>query len=143
MTTFATMLNRFETFSPTLAAGEAIEAKQEEVLDINREQLYEKGENKYGQPLTSYTPSYAKKKEKMRGKRIVDIYLTGKLQEEMKIEVKGDVYEISSPAPYAPYVLNKRPDLFGFTPDGKKVVWHIIRPDFVTKLAEATGCIKN
>lgn len=141
MTTFADMHIRFERFNITEATGEGMKAKQAEVLDVNREQLYEKGTDKNGQELKPYVPAYAKRKEKMRGKRIVDIYLTGELQQKMEIEVTGDTYNVFSPVPYTPYVLNKRPDLFGFTDDGKKVVWRTVQPDVVAKLASETGCV--
>lgn len=140
MTTFATMLKRFKSLDLPAITGEAMTDKADEVLDVNREQLYEKGTDKNGAELLPYTPAYARKKQQMRGKSIVDIYLTGKLQREMKIDVNGDTYEISSPTPYTPYVLNKRPDLFGFTDDGKKVVWSIVRPDVVERVKDVTGC---
>lgn len=112
------------------------------MLDVNREQMYEKGADKNNIPFKPYkSPAYAKKKLAMRGKSIVDLSLTGAMQKDMAITVNGDTYEITSSAEYTPYVLNKRPDAFGFTEDGKKSVWYIVRPAFVEKLAEHTGCV--
>jgi hypothetical protein len=139
MATFATMLSRFKSFDATQATGEAMKDNESEVLDVNREQLYEKGTDKFGSKLPDYkSKPYAKKKLGMRGKSIVDLYLTGDMQRDMEIEVKGDTYEVTSTAEYTPYVLNRRPNSFGFTQDGKQVVWHIVRPDFVKRLATHT-----
>lgn len=138
MTTFATMLNRFKSFDKTEAAGTTMLEQKEQVIGLNTEQLYEQGVGKDGKPLPPYKPAYAKEKLKQRGKSIVDIYKTGKLQAEMNLRVSNGEFEINSPVPYAQYVLGKRPTIFGLTAEGKKATWHIIHDPFVGKLKEVT-----
>lgn len=108
-----------------------MQQQQDKVLDVNREQLYEQGVGKDGQPLPPYSAGYAKIKQKQRGKSIVDIFRSGKLYKEMELIVTGDEYTITSKVSYSPYVQNARPTIYGFDTDGKKAVWHIIKPDFV------------
>lgn len=139
MTTFATMLNRFRAFDTTEAAGSSMLQEKEQIVALNTDQLYDKGVGNTGQALPPYTPAYAKKKLQQRGKSIVDIYKTGKLQSEMNISVSGDKYEISSPVPYAQHLLGKRPAIFGLTGDSKKDAWFIIHDPFVVRLKKETG----
>lgn len=139
MTTFNTMLTRFKSFQPTEAAGAAMLEEKEQIIGINTDQLYEQGVGKDGNALPPYTAAYAKKKLQQRGKSIVDIYKTGKLQSEMNLRVNGGEFEIASPVPYAQYVLGKRPTIFGLTPEGKKATWFIIHDGFVGELKKVTG----
>lgn len=126
---------RLQSFDIVQAAGNGLEQNQQKVLDINREQLYEKGIGNDGQPLPPYKSNpYARKKERMRGKSIVDIWLKGKLQEEMELKVSGDTYSIFSRVPYAQYVVGIRPTIFGLTDDGKIQAWSIVRNDVVQSL---------
>lgn len=139
MTTFATMLTRFQTFDKTEAAGQSMLEQKEQIIGLNTGQLYEQGIGKDGKPLPAYSVAYAAKKLQQRGKSIVDIYKSGKLQAEMNLRVSGGEYEINSPVPYAQYVLGKRPTIFGLTPEGKRSTWFIIHDPFVEKLKGATG----
>lgn len=141
MTTVKDMFNRFKSFDPTEAAGKCMTENKEKILDVNREQLYEHGEGKDGQPLPKYvSKQYAAKKVKMRGKSIVDGYLSGDMQKDMTLKVENGEYTIFSTVPYTQYFLNKRPTAFGLTEDGKAITWRIIQPGFVEKLKAQTGC---
>jgi hypothetical protein len=127
--TIAEMLRRIEAINLVEITGEAMDKNKDRLLDINRYQLYEKGVGKDNVSLPPYTPAYARKKAKIRGKSIVDIYVKGDLQKEMTLTVQGETYEISSKAEYTPYVVNKRPTIFGFTDEGKKEGWGVVLPD--------------
>lgn len=135
-TTVKDMLDRVRAFNKTKALGEAMTDNEQEVLDINREQLYDKGIGKDGNPLPPYTPQYAKRKPS-RG--VVDLYRTGKLHEAMKLQVEGEQYDISSEVSYSPYVLQRRPTSYGLTTEGKRSAWYVVRSGFINKLKEVTG----
>jgi len=137
MATIAEMLRRIDRFDPIQATGEAMKDNEEKILDVNREQLYEQGVGKDGQPLPPYkSPQYAKKKLQQRGKSIVDIFRSGKLQREMELTVQGAEYSIFSKVPYSQYVVGARPTVYGLDEDGKKEAWKIVKSDFVDKLAQ-------
>ena len=135
-TTVKDMLDRLRAFNKTKALGEAMTDNEQQVLDINREQLYDKGIGKDGNPLPAYTPQYAKRKPS-RG--VVDLYRTGKLHEAMKLEIQGEQYDISSQVNYSPYVLQRRPTSYGLTEEGKQTAWYVVRDDFIGKLKQETG----
>lgn len=137
MATIVEMLKRVESFDPVQATGEAMQANEEKILDVNRDQLYEQGVGKDGQPLPPYkSAQYAKKKLQQRGKSIVDIFRSGKLQREMELTVQGDEYSIFSKVPYSQYVVGARPTIYGLDPDGKREAWNIVSGDVADKLAE-------
>lgn len=134
MATVRQMLDRLKAFDRIKAAGDAMVANEQQVLDINRSQLYDKGIGKDGNPLPPYSPDYAKRKPS-RG--FVDIYRTGRLQREMELTIQGQQYEISSRVDYSPYVSGKRPTIYGLTTEGKQQAWFIIRDSFVRELKDA------
>lgn len=130
------MLRRVQSFNAIQAASDAMMQNEQPLLDINRSQLYDKGIGKDGQPLPPYSAAYAKRKPS-RG--IVDIYKSGALQNKMKLTIEAGKYEVSSQVDYSPYVVNKRPTIYGLTSDGKRDAWFIIRPDFVKEFKAHTG----
>jgi hypothetical protein len=134
MATIGDMMRRFDQLDVIELAGESMYDNRAEILDINREQLYEQGIGKDGQPLPPYSPPYAKIKQRQRGKSIVDIYRRGNLQREMELYVREYEYEITSMVEYTKYVANLRPTIFGLTTEGKKEAYYIIRPDLVRKI---------
>jgi hypothetical protein len=136
MATVGEMLRRVQSFNAIQAASVAMIQNEQPLLDINRSQLYDKGIGKDGQQLPPYSTAYAKSKPS-RG--IVDIYKTGTLQKKMKLTIESGKYEVSSQVDYSPYVVNKRPTVYGFTTEGKRDAWFIIRPDFVKEFKEHTG----
>lgn len=129
------LYRRLQTFDIVQAAGDGLQSNEQEVLNINREQLYERGIGNDGQPLPPYkSEPYARKKRNMRGKSIVDIWLRGNLQGEMELKVQGDKYSIFSRVPYAQYVVGVRPTVFGLSDDGKVQAWKVIRNDVAKSL---------
>lgn len=137
MATITDMANRLDAFNITAATGEAMQNNTEAILDINREQLYEEGVGKDGEPLPPYkSEAYARKKFKQRGKSIVDIFKTGRLQREMELVVQGDEYSIFSKVPYSQYVIGARPTVYGLDKEGKREAWHVVKPDVVRALKE-------
>ena len=136
MATVLDLLRKVQSFNVIEAAGKAMEENKKPLLDINRAQLYDEGIGYDGQPLPPYSANYAKRKPS-RG--IVDIYKTGLLQKEMELFVDNDKYIITSYAEYTPYVHNRRPTIFGFTEDGKREAWFIIRPSFIGEFKAHTG----
>jgi len=136
MATIGEMLRRVKSFNPIAATAQAMVANEQPILDINRSQLYDKGIGYDGKALPPYSDAYARRKPS-RG--FVDIYRSGKLQNEMKLTIEGDKYEINSVVSYSPYVAARRPTIYGLTADGKRDTWVIVHNDFVKLLKEHTG----
>ena len=137
MATIVEMLKRVESFDPVQATGEAMEQHKKEILDVNRHQLYEQGIGSDGKPLPAYkSDRYAKQKLAQRGKSIVDIFKSGRLQKEMELFIMDNEYEITSFADYTRAVAYYRPTIFGLTEDGKREAWNIVSGDVADKLAE-------
>jgi len=106
-----------------------MKVKAFQIIGVNQDQLYEHGIGADGAPLPPYSKAYAKRKP-ARGS-IVDIYRSGELYKQMTLTVEGGRYRIGSTTPYTPYVLGRRPTVFGLTDEGKSKAWVIIRPLFV------------
>jgi hypothetical protein len=134
--TVGAMLNRVKSFDKRKAAAEAMLAKEAEILDLNRVQLYNDGIGYDSKPLPPYSPAYAKSKP-TRG--IVDIYRDGTLQKEMELKIEGANYTINSVVPYAKYVAGLRPTIFGLTEISKVAAQKVILPDFVRLFKQWTG----
>jgi hypothetical protein len=139
MATVKEMLRRCEAVDLTELTGQAMVKNKQQVLDVNREQLYEKGIGKDGQPLPKYSPQYAAMKLRMRGFPIVDGYKTGAMQKAMQLKVSGRQYEIISEVSYAKYYEERRPTSFGLTEEGERETWAIVRPDVVQAVKDKTG----
>lgn len=146
MTTVKQMANRWRSFNEIEAAGESMLENKEEIIGLNQYQLYEQGIGNDGKPLPPYTDGYyARQKQAQRGKTIVDLWRTGRMQTEMNLSVNGNEYTIFSSAPYTHYVVNPasssnaRPTAFGLTEESKKNAWFIIHDSFVSRLKEHTG----
>lgn len=135
------MMERFAAVDLIELTAVQMSEDKQQVLDINRHQLYEEGIGKDGVSLPPYTTAYAKKKQRIRGKSIVDIYLSGTLQKDMDIEILGQEYTIFSRAPYSQYVAQLRPTIYGLTEDGKQSAWHILRPGIVQQIRNITQTI--
>ncbi len=134
------MSDRFKSFDAVNAASESMMQEKEMIIDVNQHTLYEEGKGKDNNPLPPYkSKTYADMKQKMRGKSIVDGYLSGKMQSDMTLTVQGGEYTIFSTAPYTQYFLNQRPTAFGLTPEGKVITWNIMHAPFVAILKAHTN----
>ena len=136
MATVRQMLDRFESFNPIEAAGEAMLSEKEQIIALNTEQLYEQGKDSEGVELSAYRwAEYAEYKRDRRGRSIVDLYDTGAFQARFNLRVEGDLYEISRSDDKTPKLVAKYgAKIFGLTDDGKVTAWRIIRPTFVEQL---------
>jgi len=136
MATFLDLLNNIRSFDRIEAAGIAMAEHEQQILDINRSQLYDKGVGNDGQPLPAYTEAYARRKP-TRG--IVDIYASGKLQQEMELFVQDNEYTIQSKVKYSPYVAAVRPKIYGLTDEGKTAARVVIAPTYIELFRWHTG----
>lgn len=143
MATIKAVLRRWEQIPAQLIpiAAECIEEKQVEIVALNKEQLYEGGTDRMGEPLPPYkSKAYAARKLAMRGKEISDRYLTGAFQDAMGLSVSGTMFGINSGVSYAPYVIARDEKngniIMGLTPESKQAAWQIIKPLFIEKLKQ-------
>jgi hypothetical protein len=149
MCTAIEMLHRWQAFNVTSTAGAVMVEQKADVLQLNKEELYDKGHDSSGVQLLPYadaakTRGYAEMKHQMNpspGYGIPDLYLTGSLQSKMDLSVEGENYTIFSEDSKAPKLIKKYGKIFGLTTEGKKMAWsNIMRVPFVYGLAEQTGC---
>jgi len=130
------LLIRFESIDIAGAVSDAMKDNEQDILNLNREQLYDRGEGVDSKPLPPYSAAYAKRKARPG---IVDIYKSGELQAEMTLHFEGQQYAISSAAPHTVYVWSRRQKIFGLTEESKSRATVIIAPALVARLKAAVG----
>jgi hypothetical protein len=112
---------------------------EDELVQLNKNQLYELGENSKGVKLNKYRSKYyADMKANMRnGKELTDLFLSGNFQRHFFIVIEGDMYGISSTDSKTAKLIEKYgDDIFGFTEENKVNAFLIIKPALVQKIKE-------
>lgn len=146
MVTVAQMLRKCEPIlgNPIEMLAEAIEETREEALNLNRIQLFQRGEKADGTRLAPYkSPAYAKKKHArnpLPGYGVPDAYDTGEMQKEMFLDVQGDKAVFDSVSPHATFMIKRDgPAVFGLTEDSKEKYRPIVIPAMLRKIKRLTG----
>lgn len=142
MTTVLDMIERIKSFDLVQSAGNAMQANEQSILSLNRHQLYEQSVDADNNPLRSpYSPRYAAKKNRLRGKFITDLYYTGDFQGKFRLNVQGRQYIIASTSEHAPYAVKwADAPVYGLTGESKIEAWRIIKNDVVSDFCSQTGC---
>ena len=135
------MLRKFQALDPIQEIGEAIQRTAPEAIALNREQLFEKGEKATGEKLKPYSPGYARRKLKMRGRSIVDGYLTGEMQREIFVDVRENGTAVfDSASPHAAFMIKRDgPAIFGLSADSKAEYSAVIHPVYMGSIKRKTG----
>lgn len=140
------MLQRMERVNPTEVLGEAIEQTRQEALELNRIQLFQKGEKADGTKLAPYkSKAYAKKKAGMNPflkEGEADGRLTGEMYREMFVDVQGDKAVFDSVSPHATMMIKRDgPAIFGLSEDSMQEYRPTVMGAAVEIIKEQTGLI--
>lgn len=119
---------------------------EKELADLNRKQLYEKGEKADGTKLKKYrNPKYARIKNEMNPKPGLgnpDFRLTGEFQESVFADARDNGSIIFDASNYKVEFLVKRDgeDIFGLQAENEKTAWaDILKPPLILSIARQTG----
>lgn len=138
------MLRKFEALDPVEVIGDAIQATAAEAKNLNREQLFLRGEKADGTRLKDYkSDKYARRKYAMNpapGFGVPDAYLTGELQRELFIDVRSDTVVFDSTSPHAAFMIERDgPAVFGLTDDSKEKYRETFMPVALRDIKAKTG----
>lgn len=143
MTTIKQMLERVESIQLREAVPVIIEDTKDEILRLNKLQLYNRGEDRNAQPLRLYgSLSYALEKNKMNprpGFGRPDLFVTGQFYRGFNVKVSKNAFNVSSTDSKTPELVKKySEDIFGLTPQSKteyakKVVYGRIKSHITAK----------
>lgn len=138
-TTMFDMLRRFQDLNVKAIAMQAMAKTADDLVRLNREQLYH-GDDSTGNFLKKYRdPDYAELKRFMNplpGEGNPDLYLTGKTYESMEVDIDGENIEYLMDDPYG--LKEKYGDeIQGLTVDNKsRHVRENLQPVFVNLVKE-------
>ena len=117
------------------AAGRILQSNEEignQIVQLNKDQLYEFGEDAKKQILPMYRSIYyADMKAEMRsGRELTDLFLTGSFQGGFYLVVDGDTYGITSDDSKTSKLIAKYGEnIFGLTDDNKQIAYLFIKPE--------------
>lgn len=140
------MLARWESFNIVDATAEAMIENDQQVLTLNKAQLYNAGLKNDNDIAGLYrSVGYALEKNRMNpkpGYGVVDLKLTGQFYSQFYLKVSNDSYEIGSTDSKAEALVKRySPLIFGLTPESRLKAWQdFLRAAVVKSLAEHTGC---
>ncbi len=154
MTTISEMAERWRRVNEqfTEMQGEAMTEQKEQIVGVIVNQQQSEHVDSSGSPLRPYSPRYKLLKQEIGKSGDTDFDLTGEFHSEADLIVDGETYLVNSPAltdkgELKSEWLQKWNEKAGskasiMLPDdeNKGVIWRIIRPDVVTKIADTTGC---
>lgn len=130
-------INVQEEFAASLEKNKAV------AIQMNQDQLYEKGIKADGTPTGEYAASTKKRKERKGQKtEFVTGHDTGEMYKDMFLDVRTDEYVMDSADPIAtPHFTKQFGDkVFGLTDENKSILGkEYIQPDMVHSIAEKTG----
>lgn len=109
-----------------------------EIIDLNREQLKERGETSEGTKIASYQPyapsTVSKKRSKGQPTDMVTLYDEGDFQGAFEVRFGNDWFAIFSNDYKAPFLEPKYGDeIYGLTEESKRYLLSLFRDDFVTE----------
>jgi len=134
------MRERLRSLSESLIdlAAESIQNidVEEDIIDLNRSQLYEDGIDSKSKKLHTYRSNhYRDYKYEIRSREITDLFLTGQFQRNFYIKIDGSEYGFSS-TDYKTQKLidNYGENIFGLTEQNKINAHYIFRPILLEKI---------
>lgn len=103
----------------------------EAIVNLNRQQLYQLGEDIKGLRFAPYNSIYyAEMKFNLRGdgKDLTDLFLTGDFQNGMYLYFEGEMYGINSQDWKTSKLEEKYGEIFGLSEDSKLLVFPMLKP---------------
>jgi hypothetical protein len=132
MCTIKEMRERLQSLSLIDITGEVMQSLEveEDILDLNRNQLYESGIDSKGNKLHQYRSNhYRDFKYEIRGRELTDLFLTGQFQRNFYITVENGTYDFYSTDSKTQKLIDNYGDqIFGLTEENKIKAHYIIRP---------------
>ena len=143
MATIAEMLRRFQAIDLTAEAAEIITDNPDELLNLERKQLFEMGEDSKGQKLKPYrNPKYARAKNELNplpGLGTPDYYVTGDFQRSLTLAVQGQSVIFDATNYKLEFLLDRSPELLGVTDDSISAYRGVLLPAIVRRIMIKTG----
>lgn len=146
MTTVAEMLRRFEAIDLVELTADSMEANNEQVVDLNREQM-EAGIYKEGSPIQPQYSNFTVQQKRFEGKPFDRVTLrnTGEFRSKMYLVIRGNEFDVNSTDWKTPDLVakyNGSGDIFGLTSENKRTAWlEILQPDVVRRIKTQTGAL--
>lgn len=140
--TIAEMRRRFERVDITLLTSNAMGESSEDIVQMNRDQMYS-GETKDGERITpEYTPLtvFLKNQEGKPSDRVT-LNDTGAFYRAMYLRIIGDTFEITSADGKTSDLVSKYGrDVFGLNAENRARLWReFIQSQVVREIARITG----
>lgn len=137
------MTLRLEQIDPERMTREVVEDNPKPLIELNKDQLYEKGEDADGKKVGKYVnDKYAAKKHRMNpavGYGTPDGYLTGNMYQNMRVLTDSQQYEVDSTGFAYPYFSRRFPKAFGLSPVSIQEYRNdVLRPEIIKKIAAIT-----
>lgn len=117
----------------------------EQAADLNRAQLFQRGEDSQGRKLSKYRNAryarYKNQRNPQPGLGNPDAYLTGDLFRRLKMAVAGNLVTFDSDSPHAVFMVRRDgPQIFGLTDDSmQRYRAEVYYPAAVDKIKAITG----
>ena len=135
---------RLQSINKNQLLKNAIEINEKPILDINRAQM-RAGERADGKPITPvYSPFYNAWKSQQSsykaGSKRPDLYVTGKFQDEMYLDVNGNQVETFSKDHKADTLESWYTDkIFGTQQKNLPTVQNLVGTSFIREFKQKTG----
>jgi hypothetical protein len=144
MVTAAEMLRKFKAVQLPELMAETAEKDLTTPANLNRDQLFKQGVTADGGRLAPYKNKYyAQKKYEMNplpGYGHPDAYLTGELQRELYVEIRGVTAVFDSTSDHAAFMIKRDGEgIFGFTDESRSTYSHYLMPQVVNEIRKRTG----
>ena len=115
-----------------------------EIVQLNKNQLYDNGMDSKNNKLSPYRSRYyADMKFELRGKELTDLFLKGDWQREFHIIISNDriQYDItSSDEKTVPLVEKYGENIFGLNQENKEIAFPIIKPYLLEEVNNILQC---
>lgn len=135
------MQKRFEQVDLTALTANAMEANNAEIVELNKDQLFEGIDSKGNETRPGYT-SFTRFVKQQQGKPSDRVTLkdTGEFYSKFFLRLTGDMYSIDSTDSKTPDLKEKYgSDILGLTSESKRITWQTVKPNIVQAIRNITG----
>lgn len=142
---FEKLRDAWKNFDIVQEVSDIAAVHEKEIADLNRQQLYEKGEDSTGRKLKKYKrPRYARVKHEMNpkpGYGNPDFFLTGEFQKSIFADVRDRSIIMDAADPKVEFLVNRDGEvIFGLQDESRNTAWaNILRPPLIPVLKNRTG----
>lgn len=139
------MLRKFRSLNPVQLIADAAEQEVTTAANLNRDQLFREGVKADGERMHPYrSREYAAMKHEMNpqpGFGNPDAYLTGEMQRQLYVEIRGDKAVFDSPSEHARKMeARDGKAIFGLTESSDAKFAGVIKPHILRAIKDKTGC---